>query len=151
MVDHYINNLFDIYVQVVAIKATMFVIRFIFLISWKPLVQCESWSSLPDGVKVNLQVSKPNVVHWTLHTVEQVDITVDSTGVCFRDGWQVQPVEVTHKRNKLHKGSIYCVAWSPLGDLIATGSNDKAVRLMHYDADAEGVTGKLFLKLRVTW
>ena len=65
-----------------------------------------------------------------------------------RDGWQIQPTEVTHRRNKLHKGSIYCVAWSPMGDLIATGSNDKAVRLMHYDGDAEGVTGRQEWEIR---
>ncbi|XP_070531644.1 WD repeat-containing protein 47-like isoform X4 [Ptychodera flava] len=48
---------------------------------------------------------------------------------------------VLYKRNRHHKGSIYCVAWSPSGELIATGSNDKAVKLMRFDANkcnAEG-------------
>ena len=35
-----------------------------------------------------------------------------------------------------------------MGDLIATGSNDKAVRLMHYDGDAEGVTGRREWEIR---
>ena len=32
-----------------------------------------------------------------------------------------QPPIVLAKRTKHHKGSIYCLAWSPKGDLIATG------------------------------
>ena len=34
-----------------------------------------------------------------------------------------QPPIVLAKRTKHHKGSIYCLAWSPKGDLIATGNN----------------------------
>ncbi len=42
---------------------------------------------------------------------------------------------VVWKKNKHHKGSIYCVAWSPDGELIATGSNDKSVRVLRVDPD----------------
>lgn len=42
---------------------------------------------------------------------------------------------VLWKKNKHHKGSIYCVSWSPDGELIATGSNDKSVRIVRVDAD----------------
>ena len=38
-----------------------------------------------------------------------------------------------YKRNKYHRGSIYCLAWSPRGDLLATGSNDKTIKLMQFD------------------
>ena len=53
---------------------------------------------------------------------------------------------VVFKRNKYHKGSIYCMAWNPLGDIIATGSNDKSIKLLRFDADnfvQEGVETEL--------
>ncbi|PAA89325.1 hypothetical protein BOX15_Mlig015643g1, partial [Macrostomum lignano] len=39
-------------------------------------------------------------------------------------------------RPRLHKGSIYCLAWSPDSRLLATGSNDKTVRLLGIDPDS---------------
>ncbi|XP_068263198.1 WD repeat-containing protein 47 isoform X2 [Nyctibius grandis] len=51
-----------------------------------------------------------------------------------------QPV-VRFKRNKHHKGSIYCVAWSPCGQLLATGSNDKYVKVLPFNAEACNATG----------
>ena len=44
-----------------------------------------------------------------------------------------QPPVVLAKRTKHHKGSIYCLSWSPKGDLLATGSNDKVVKVLKYD------------------
>lgn len=41
---------------------------------------------------------------------------------------------VLMRRTKYHQGSIYCVAWSVDGRLIATGSNDMTVRLLQVDA-----------------
>lgn len=42
------------------------------------------------------------------------------------------------------------MAWSPQGDLIATGSNDKTVKLMRYNDDQKQLEGRevrnLFLK-----
>ena len=46
-----------------------------------------------------------------------------------------QPAKVVYKKNKHHLGSIYCMAWSPSGRLIATGSNDKLVKLTRLDMD----------------
>lgn len=40
---------------------------------------------------------------------------------------------VLFKRTKHHKGSIYCLGWSPDGNLLATGSNDKTVKLLRFD------------------
>jgi WD40 repeat protein len=49
---------------------------------------------------------------------------------------------VLFKRTKHHKGSIYCMAWSPQGDLIATGSNDKTVKLMRFNEDQKQLEGQ---------
>ena len=45
------------------------------------------------------------------------------------------------KRARHHKGSIYCLAWSPRGDLIATGSNDKTVKLMSFNTGTASLEG----------
>ncbi|XP_042903745.1 WD repeat-containing protein 47 isoform X2 [Parasteatoda tepidariorum] len=41
---------------------------------------------------------------------------------------------ILYKRQKQHKGSIYCMAWNATGDLLATGSNDKTVKLMRFNS-----------------
>ncbi|XP_051943145.1 WD repeat-containing protein 47 isoform X1 [Hippocampus zosterae] len=51
-----------------------------------------------------------------------------------------EPV-VRFKRNKHHKGSIYCVAWSHCGQLLATGSNDKYVKVLPFSAETCNATG----------
>ncbi|KAK6320668.1 hypothetical protein J4Q44_G00097750 [Coregonus suidteri] len=51
-----------------------------------------------------------------------------------------QPV-VLFRRNKHHKGSIYCVAWSHCGQLLATGSNDKYVKVLPFNAETCNATG----------
>jgi len=48
---------------------------------------------------------------------------------------------VLYKRTKHHKGSIYCLSWSARGNLLATGSNDKTVKLMTYNADTNNLEG----------
>nr|CAD7455997.1 unnamed protein product [Timema tahoe] len=49
---------------------------------------------------------------------------------------------VLFKRTKHHKGSIYCLAWTPIGDLMATGSNDKTVKLMRFNVDTSNLEGQ---------
>ncbi|XP_062411963.1 WD repeat-containing protein 47b isoform X2 [Sardina pilchardus] len=49
--------------------------------------------------------------------------------------------EVCFKRIKHHKGSIYCVAWSHCGQLLATGSNDKYVKVLPFNADTFNASG----------
>nr|XP_018911983.1 PREDICTED: WD repeat-containing protein 47 isoform X1 [Bemisia tabaci]XP_018911984.1 PREDICTED: WD repeat-containing protein 47 isoform X1 [Bemisia tabaci]XP_018911985.1 PREDICTED: WD repeat-containing protein 47 isoform X1 [Bemisia tabaci] len=61
------------------------------------------------------------------------DISEDSP-VC-------QPT-VLFKRTRHHKGSIYCMAWTPIGDLMATGSNDKTVKLMRFNAETSNLEGQ---------
>lgn len=55
----------------------------------------------------------------------------------------MQQMDVIIKRVKHHKGSIYCVAWNNHGNLIATGSNDKTVRLMKFDGNTCTSAGKV--------
>ncbi|KAJ7993455.1 hypothetical protein DPEC_G00272610 [Dallia pectoralis] len=55
-------------------------------------------------------------------------------------GLAKQPV-VRFRRNKHHRGSIYCVAWSHCGQLLATGSNDKYVKVLPFNADTCNATG----------
>ena len=35
----------------------------------------------------------------------------------------------------MHKGSVYCVAFNSNGNIIATGSNDKTIKLLRFDKD----------------
>uniref|UniRef100_A0AAQ6IFS0 WD repeat domain 47b n=1 Tax=Anabas testudineus TaxID=64144 RepID=A0AAQ6IFS0_ANATE len=53
----------------------------------------------------------------------------------------VKQATVRFRRNKHHKGSIYCVAWSHCGQLLATGSNDKFVKVLPFNADSCNATG----------
>ncbi|KAF0299844.1 WD repeat-containing protein 47 [Amphibalanus amphitrite] len=62
--------------------------------------------------------------------------------VDLRDDHVTCQSSVVLKRPRHHKGSIYCMAWSPVGDLIATGSNDKTIKLMRFDADSCTMEGR---------
>lgn len=73
-------------------------------------------------------------------------LTLES--ICFfREDHQTYQPTVLFKRTKHHKGSIYCLAWTPDGQLMATGSNDKTVKLMRFNADTSNLEGKFLLKL----
>ncbi|XP_055375587.1 general transcriptional corepressor trfA-like isoform X2 [Condylostylus longicornis] len=52
-----------------------------------------------------------------------------------------QPI-IVYEKQKYHKGSIYCMDWSPDGELIATGSNDKTIKLMRYNDDNKELEGR---------
>lgn len=54
-----------------------------------------------------------------------------------REDHETERMEVVYKKNKHHKGSIYCIAWSPMGDLIATGSNDKTIKMIRYNTQEQ--------------
>uniref|UniRef100_A0A915EJE0 WDR47 cross-over region domain-containing protein n=1 Tax=Ditylenchus dipsaci TaxID=166011 RepID=A0A915EJE0_9BILA len=43
--------------------------------------------------------------------------------------------EVVLSRPKQHRGSVYCCGFNTSGELLATGSNDKTLRLMAFNAD----------------
>jgi WD40 repeat protein len=42
---------------------------------------------------------------------------------------------VLSQKTSIHKGSVYCAAFSPNGDIIATGSNDKTIKLLRFNED----------------
>ncbi|RCN53191.1 WD domain, G-beta repeat protein [Ancylostoma caninum] len=48
---------------------------------------------------------------------------------------QVRHPEILLSRPKQHRGSVYCLSFNPTGDLLATGSNDKTLRLMAFSSD----------------
>ncbi|VDN24381.1 unnamed protein product [Cylicostephanus goldi] len=48
---------------------------------------------------------------------------------------QVRHPEILLSRPKQHRGSVYCLGFNPTGDLLATGSNDKTLRLMAFSSD----------------
>lgn len=52
------------------------------------------------------------------------------------------PPTVLLKRTKHHKGSIYTLAWNPAGDLLATGSNDKTVKMMAFNTENSCLEGQ---------
>ena len=62
--------------------------------------------------------------------------------MCFREDHETEQAEVVFKRGKHHKGSIYCVAWNATGDLVATGSNDKTIKMMRFDSETDNAPGK---------
>jgi len=51
------------------------------------------------------------------------------------------------KHNNHHRGSIYCVAWNDSGDMIATGSNDKTIKLARFDAENCTVLPEVMLNI----
>ncbi|OXU28072.1 hypothetical protein TSAR_000155 [Trichomalopsis sarcophagae] len=59
-----------------------------------------------------------------------------------REDHQTYQPTVLFKRTKHHKGSIYCLAWTPDGQLMATGSNDKTVKLMRFNAENSNLEGQ---------
>ncbi|KAH1008163.1 hypothetical protein HUJ05_008744 [Dendroctonus ponderosae] len=63
-------------------------------------------------------------------------------GILEEEEHQTYQPMVLFKRTKHHKGSIYCLAWSPEGDLMATGSNDKTVKLMRFNVDTSNLEGE---------
>lgn len=62
------------------------------------------------------------------------DIAIgDTVNLPYRDVHIPSSPNVVYKKPKHHRGSIYCIAWSLDGEVIATGSNDKIVKLLRVD------------------
>lgn len=73
----------------------------------------------------------------------------DIVCVSSREDHQTYQPTVLFKRTKHHKGSIYCLAWTPDGRLMATGSNDKTVKLMRFNADTSNLEGIILQKQEI--
>lgn len=67
-------------------------------------------------------------------------MTYELIVVC-REDHVAHEASVVHKHMKHHKGSIYCAAWNPTGDLLASGSNDKTIKLIRFNADVLSTEG----------
>jgi len=48
-------------------------------------------------------------------------------------------IEVVYERPMHHHGSVYCSSWNASSTLIATGSNDKTVKIINVNVDADDV------------
>ena len=57
----------------------------------------------------------------------------------FRSNNVPVPAKLVLQIQKYHRGSIFCLAWNSRGDLLASGSNDKSVKLIHFDAHHQTV------------
>ena len=71
--------------------------------------------------------------------------------VCPRPDHATYPARILTQKHKHHKGSIYCSAWSPMGDLIATGSNDKTIKINRFDIDTCTIDGKVTVFTTRAW
>lgn len=75
--------------------------------------------------------------------IELFCISHDVASPVSSSGGAVKQPAVRFRRNKHHKGSIYCVAWSHCGQLLATGSNDKFIKVLPFNADSCNATGRV--------
>jgi len=80
------------------------------------------------------------IISSTLYRDDHETVIISST--LYREDHETVPTEIPFKRAKHHKGSIYCSAWNPLGNLIATGSNDKTIRITRFDNDTCTAVGQ---------
>ncbi|XP_022239191.1 WD repeat-containing protein 47-like [Limulus polyphemus] len=58
-----------------------------------------------------------------------------------RENYETHEPTVLMKRKKHHKGSIYCLAWNGTGDLLATGSSDKTIKLTRFNQEVCNIEG----------
>ncbi|XP_022235196.1 WD repeat-containing protein 47-like isoform X2 [Limulus polyphemus] len=55
--------------------------------------------------------------------------------------YETRKPTILMEKMKHHKGSIYCLAWNGTGDLLATGSNDKSIKLMRFNPKSCNIEG----------
>ncbi|UYV70035.1 WDR47 [Cordylochernes scorpioides] len=59
-----------------------------------------------------------------------------------REDHLYHPPTVLYKKPRHHKGPVYCSAWNATGDLLATGSNDKTIKMMRFNPEFNAIEGK---------
>ncbi|KAL6427942.1 hypothetical protein ACFW04_008396 [Cataglyphis niger] len=97
-----------------------------------------------ESIKQPLGSKGPSPVHTSTPVrsgIQSPKPTINGSDPIAEDHQTYQPT-VLFKRTKHHKGSIYCLAWTPDGRLMATGSNDKTVKLMRFNADTSNLEGQ---------
>lgn len=75
------------------------------------VIRCISWSPAPGGPYFALGT--------TGHALRLCGVD-SSSRIC-----------VLKSVEELHSGSVYCIAWSSSGSVVATGSNDKLVKIVN--------------------
>jgi len=79
----------------------------------------------PSGESFVAGTNGKSLVYCSASTLDD-----DEDVVAARNGERLGDIQVLSQRLEHHFGSVYCVAWDPSGRLVATGSNDKLVRLL---------------------
>uniref|UniRef100_A0A158QL07 WD repeat-containing protein 47 n=1 Tax=Haemonchus placei TaxID=6290 RepID=A0A158QL07_HAEPC len=69
----------------------------------------------------------------------------------FSHSEQIRHPEILLSRPKQHRGSVYCLSFNGTGELLATGSNDKTLRLMAFNSDTCKIGKAFTLSIGVTW
>uniref|UniRef100_A0A3Q3JK40 Uncharacterized protein n=1 Tax=Monopterus albus TaxID=43700 RepID=A0A3Q3JK40_MONAL len=108
----------------------------------KPITQFVKVSQLEDTQAVRAVAFHPSGAFYAVGSNSKTlrVCAYPETLATSATGTVKQPA-VRFRRNKHHKGSIYCVAWSHCGQLLATGSNDKYVKVLPFNADSCNATG----------
>uniref|UniRef100_A0A0K0F7G0 WD repeat-containing protein 47 n=1 Tax=Strongyloides venezuelensis TaxID=75913 RepID=A0A0K0F7G0_STRVS len=62
-------------------------------------------------------------------------------------GNYIQQPEIVLSRPKQHRGSVYCTSFNQTGELLATGSNDKTIHLMSFQANTATIVAETELTM----
>ncbi|XP_071493721.1 WD repeat-containing protein 47-like [Diadema antillarum] len=106
---------------------------------WKPT--CHAITSLEDVQAIRAVTFDPTGNFYAVGSNSKTLRICVYPGANASSGGSVQQPKVLFKRMRHHKGSIYCVAWSHSGNLVATGSNDKLIKLVRFDPDKCNASG----------
>lgn len=61
---------------------------------------------------------------------ENLTSSINGEDEYFQDGQNETEIDVIFEQQDHHNGSIYCVDWSRTSRLVATGSNDKMIKIL---------------------